>query len=48
MRAKLKEIKENLRRLTHQAIPEQGRWLAQVIRGYFAKAPGGWRVDRPG
>ena len=20
----------------HQAIPEQGRWLAQVIRGYFA------------
>jgi len=20
----------------HQAIPEQGRWLAQVVRGYFA------------
>jgi len=20
----------------HQPIPEQGRWLAQVIRGYFA------------
>jgi RNA-directed DNA polymerase len=20
----------------HQAIPEQGHWLAQVIRGYFA------------
>jgi hypothetical protein len=20
----------------HQVIPEQGRWLAQVIRGYFA------------
>ena len=36
MRAKLREIKENLRRLMHQAIPEQGRWLAQVIRGYFA------------
>jgi RNA-directed DNA polymerase len=36
MRAKLGEIKEELRRRMHQAIPEQGRWLAQVIRGYFA------------
>jgi RNA-directed DNA polymerase len=36
MRAKLSEIKEELRRRMHQAIPEQGRWLAQVIRGYFA------------
>jgi len=36
MRAKLSEVKENLRRQMHQAIPEQGRWLAQVIRGYFA------------
>jgi len=36
MRAKLKEIKEELWRRMHQAIPEQGRWLAQVIRGYFA------------
>ena len=36
MRAKLSEIKEGLRRRMHQAIPEQGRWLAQVIRGYFA------------
>src|SRR5262247_435102 len=36
MRAKLKEIKEQLRRQMHQPIPEQGRWLAQVIRGYFA------------
>jgi len=36
MRVKLREIKENLRRLMHQAIPEQGRWLVQVIRGYFA------------
>jgi group II intron reverse transcriptase/maturase len=35
MRAKLSEIKEELRRRMHQAIPEQGRWLAQVIRGYF-------------
>ena len=36
MRAKLKEIKEELRRRMHQPIPEQGTWLAQVVRGYFA------------
>jgi len=36
MRAKLSEVKEQLRRQMHQPIPEQGRWLAQVIRGYFA------------
>jgi hypothetical protein len=36
MRAKLSEIKEELRRRMHQPIPELGRWLAQVIRGYFA------------
>ena len=35
VRAKLKEIKEELRRRMHQPIPEQGRWLAQVIRGFF-------------
>jgi group II intron reverse transcriptase/maturase len=36
MRAKLKDVKEELRRRMHQPIPEQGRWLAQVIRGFFA------------
>jgi len=36
VRAKLKEIKEELRRRMHQPIPEQGSWLAQVIRGFFA------------
>jgi RNA-directed DNA polymerase len=36
MRVKLRAIKEELWRRMHQAIPEQGRWLAQVIRGYFA------------
>ncbi len=36
MRAKLSKITEELRRRMHQPIPEQGRWLAQVIRGYFA------------
>jgi group II intron reverse transcriptase/maturase len=36
MRAKLKEIKEVLRQRMHQSIPEQGRWLGQVVSGYFA------------
>src|SRR3974390_643833 len=35
MRGKLKEIKEEMRHRMHQPIPEQGRWLAQVVRGYF-------------
>jgi RNA-directed DNA polymerase len=34
--AKLKEIKEELRRRLHQSIPEQGQWLKQVVAGYFA------------
>jgi group II intron reverse transcriptase/maturase len=36
MRAKLKAIKDELRRRMHEPIPEQGRWLCQVVRGYFA------------
>jgi len=35
VRAKLKEIKAELRRRMHQAIPEQGQWLRQVVSGYF-------------
>jgi RNA-directed DNA polymerase len=35
LRAKLKEVKQALRRRMHQPIPVQGKWLAQVIRGYF-------------
>ena len=35
VRAKLKEIKQELWRQMHWPIPEQGRWLAQVIRGFF-------------
>jgi hypothetical protein len=35
MRAKLAEIKKELRKRMHQPIPEQGRWLGQVVRGYF-------------
>ena len=36
MRARLREIKEELRRRMHEPIPRQGRWLAQVVRGYLA------------
>src|SRR6202162_4714272 len=35
MRAKLQAIKQELRRLMHQPIPVQGKWLGQVVRGYF-------------
>jgi RNA-directed DNA polymerase len=35
MRAKLKEIKEDMRWRRHQPIPEQGRWLRQVVAGFF-------------
>jgi RNA-directed DNA polymerase len=33
--AALKRIKEELRRRWHQSIPEQGRWLRQVVQGYM-------------
>jgi group II intron reverse transcriptase/maturase len=36
MTAKLKEVKEELRRRMHQPIPEQGQWLRQVVSGFFA------------
>ncbi len=36
MKAKLREIKVQLRRHMHASIPEQGRWLQAVVRGYFA------------
>jgi len=36
MSAKLCEIKVELLRRRHQPIPEQRRWLEQVMRGYFA------------
>ena len=35
MRAKLQAIKQELRRRMHQPIPAQGKWLGQVVRGYF-------------
>ena len=36
MRAKLQEIKAELRRHMHKPIPEQGRWLKAVVTGFFA------------
>ena len=35
-RAKLQDIKEELRRRRHQPIPIQGSWLKQVVTGHFA------------
>jgi hypothetical protein len=36
MTAKLKEIKDELRRRMHDPIPDQGTWLKQVVTGFFA------------
>ena len=36
MRAKLRAIKDELRRRMHDPIQQQGRWLGLVVRGYFA------------
>jgi hypothetical protein len=34
MRAKLSKVKTELKRRRHLPIPEQGRWLASVLRGH--------------
>jgi RNA-directed DNA polymerase len=36
MRAKLREIGNELQRQRHRPVPEQGAWLQRVVRGYFA------------
>jgi group II intron reverse transcriptase/maturase len=36
MRAKLREITKEMRRRMHQPIPQQGKWLRQVVAGFFA------------
>jgi group II intron reverse transcriptase/maturase len=36
MRAKLREVNDQLKRRRHQPIPEQGQWLASVVRGHRA------------
>ena len=35
MRAKLKAVKDQLRQRMHEPVPEQGRWLAAVVRGHM-------------
>jgi RNA-directed DNA polymerase len=36
MRAKLRQVKNELARRRHQPVPEQGQWLASVVRGHCA------------
>ena len=36
MRAKLRQVNDQLKVRRHQPIPEQGRWLAAVVRGHQA------------
>ena len=35
LKAKLKDISNGLRQRMHRSIPEQGKWLKQVVTGYF-------------
>jgi hypothetical protein len=35
LNAKLKQVKATLRRMMHLAIPEQGRYLRQVVTGFY-------------
>src|SRR5713101_8235076 len=35
MRAKLAEVKDQLKQRRHQPLPEQGQWLASVARGHL-------------
>jgi RNA-directed DNA polymerase len=34
MRAKLKQVNDQIKRRRHLPVPEQGRWLASVVRGH--------------
>jgi hypothetical protein len=36
MRARLQAINVDLKRRRHDPVPEQGRWLGSVVRGYLA------------
>jgi RNA-directed DNA polymerase len=36
LRAKLKAVKDQLKRRRHRPIPEQGRWLGSVVGGHLA------------
>jgi RNA-directed DNA polymerase len=36
LRAKLKQVKDQLKARRHLPVPEQGQWLASVVRGHLA------------
>ena len=36
MRAKLAEVRDQIKRRRHRPIPEQGAWLGSVVRGHLA------------
>src|SRR6266513_1362714 len=44
MAAKLKELRAKLRQRMHTSPAETGKWLGQVVRGYFQyhAIPGNW------
>jgi group II intron reverse transcriptase/maturase len=46
LQAKLREVKENLRRHLHAPVPEQGRYLGAVVRGHirYYGVPGNGRA----
>jgi group II intron reverse transcriptase/maturase len=48
MRAKLAEVKDQLKQRRHRPISEQGEWLASVVRGHLAyyAVPGNSRAIR--
>jgi hypothetical protein len=35
MRGKLRQIQQQLRARMHDPVPQTGRWLQSVVRGYF-------------
>jgi hypothetical protein len=35
MRAKLREVKQQLRKRMHDPVRQTGRWLKSVVQGYF-------------
>ena len=48
MQAKLSEVKTSLNRRRHLSIPDQGRWLASVVRGhcaYYAVPDNSWAIQ---
>jgi hypothetical protein len=46
LRAKLKQVKDQLRRRRHWPVPEQGRWLRSVVQGHlnYYAVPGNSRA----